>query len=73
VDLFAGHLPPMADTAALDFEYLPFSPGELRGVLDDEPVPSGPDQPVGDLPVSADPDAFIFNEEQMPPGASAIA
>ncbi|MEK9280987.1 hypothetical protein MTR72_15220 [Bradyrhizobium sp. ISRA442] len=68
VDQFAGHLPLQADTAALDFEYLPFSPGELRGLLDDEPVPSGPDQPLGNLPVSADPDAFIFNEEPMPPG-----
>ncbi|WP_143035410.1 hypothetical protein [Bradyrhizobium sp. Rc2d] len=68
MDLFAGHLPLMADPAALDFQYLPFSPGDLRGQLDDEPVPSGLDQPVGDLPVSADPDAFIFNEEHMPPG-----
>ncbi|WP_271627905.1 hypothetical protein [Bradyrhizobium sp. CCBAU 11445] len=68
VDRFAGHMPSMTNAAALDFEYLPFSPGELRGLPDDEPVPSGRDQPVGNLLVSADPGAFIFNEEHMPPG-----
>ncbi|MFK4719077.1 hypothetical protein ABIE89_000177 [Bradyrhizobium niftali] len=68
MDPSAGLSPSMANTAAPELEYLPFSPGELRGLLNDEPVPSGLDQPVGNLPVSADPDAFIFIEDQMPPG-----
>ncbi|MGY3591724.1 hypothetical protein [Bradyrhizobium sp. USDA 4350] len=68
-DQFTGRSPNLvAGSDSIDFEYMPFSPGELRGLLDDDPASIGINRSVGNLPVSADPDGFIFNEEQMPPG-----
>ncbi|WP_461349455.1 hypothetical protein [Bradyrhizobium sp. USDA 4451] len=66
VDPFTGQSPNFA--AGSDTVDMPFSPGELRGLLDDDPAPIWINQPVGNLPVSADLDRFILNVEQMPPG-----
>ncbi|MGY3533242.1 MULTISPECIES: hypothetical protein [Bradyrhizobium] len=65
-DPFTGQSPNCA--AGSDTVDMPFSPGELRALLDDHPAPIAINQPGGNLPVSADPDRFILNQEQMPPG-----
>ncbi|NEV01928.1 hypothetical protein [Bradyrhizobium uaiense] len=68
-DQFTGWSPNLvAGSDSIDFEYMPFSPGELRRLLDDDPASIGINRSVDNLPVPADPDGFIFNEEQMPPG-----